>query len=202
MTYQVNCYVTDIRNYDPKKQDKIYVDTNVWLWMAYSKISYSEFPPKEYQLSTYPNFLQRMKEVDCSVYWSAFNISELAHIIEKVEYSIYKKTAETPLPKKEYRYSTSFGDFLREIDAAYELIRKLGKEIYSEHIKSLDVFKKIILLKMDGYDAIHTDLLEKNKVSKILTDDIDYISIEKLQILTANNKIINLAKSQDKDYQP
>lgn len=59
---------------------------------------------------------------------------------------------------------------------------------FSPPLSTADYLTKYAQVHLDGYDINIENEISKNQLSYVLTDDIDFTSIESLKIITANKK--------------
>ena len=85
INYQIAADVVDIQTDTPKKDDKFFIDTNVWFWMTYTQASNSA---RHYQITNYPSYVNSILDAGGSVYQNGLSFAELAHLIEKTELDI------------------------------------------------------------------------------------------------------------------
>jgi hypothetical protein len=73
---------------NPQQGDIFLVDTNVWFWQTYTNAGFGT------KASKFGNYLQYINQAllnGATLTYSGLILAELAHIIEKTEYEIYKK---------------------------------------------------------------------------------------------------------------
>ena len=51
---------------------------------------------------------------------------------------------------------------------------------------------------VDGYDLFILKIMENEGITKVITDDSDYVTVPNIQVFTANPTVLNEASSQDK----
>src|SRR5689334_5392806 len=109
MALNVQANVVDVSLDAPTKEDKFLVDTNVWLWMSYTRAStHDPQQPTEYQLSSYPRYLKQAREAGATLYATAYTYAELAKVIELAELRIYQDQSGNKLyPLKVFRHESS-----------------------------------------------------------------------------------------------
>ena len=103
--YDIRAEIVDIRSDTPKKDDVFFVDTNVWFWMTYASASAASNPPKPYQITDYPKYVNAALDVGAEVCHSGLSMAELANLIEKTEYDIYRGFVNSQIFPKEYRHN-------------------------------------------------------------------------------------------------
>jgi len=198
--YNVLADVIDLRKDQPKEKDAFLVDTNVWLWMTYSKASRNP----QYQATDYPNYISKVKVAKGNLYYCGLSIAELAHVIEKTEKEIYEQINNLPAPikPKEYRhnYPTEHSKVEAEIESSYDLIKKMANLldliINASAVDSAFVQQKGLFL--DGYDLLLLEAMKQSSIHQIITDDWDFATVPNILVFTANRNIISAARQQSK----
>lgn len=184
--------ILSIQTETPIKNERYLIDTNVWFWFTYvpNKIASIPDKPNQYQLEHYPKFIEEILKSNAQPCHSALSLTELANIIEKTEFDIYKKESNQPyLDKKAFRKLTQKRQkVISEIEAAWEVINQISQCIDSKvdksfMEKSFNMFKKAPL---DPYDSVFLQTMVANKIDYIVTDDIDFQNVSPLILLTAN----------------
>lgn len=166
----------------------VLIDTNVLLWIFYDRST--SF--KDYQKEKYPNIFANTVN-DNKYVVNTVILSELFNLIEKTEYKLYrddnKLTEEYTL--KKYRKNLEERKKLKQrIELIYQQIHN-AIEIRDCNIstKSIDGYKNNMCSHLlDCNDYIVAEFCRENNISKILTDDSDYICLcDEFQIYSANN---------------
>lgn len=190
-----NTKVYDIRNLDKDSLvgETYAIDTNVLYWMHYTRgnLTYTG-----YQTRIYPDFLSNLIENNNKLVTTIYNITELLYIIERNEYDIFKIN-NINLRKKDYRdniterikIKSEFETVIAQIKELYE-IKEFKIDILGidEFINCFDIHK------CDDFDYLIIDYLRKNNIKKIVVDDRDYISMDNIEVFTANDKAVSRAK--------
>jgi predicted nucleic acid-binding protein len=204
LNYKVQAQVVDIKFDTPKNGDKFLIDTNVLLWTFYPLKNFNSLPansklrPKHYQITKYPDYIDKTIEKNSLLFYCGLSMAETAHIIEK-----YEKEAFSPaLPPKEYRHNypeernfvvSEIKDFWNEIEIAAE-----STEILINKISTKDALAKFENVVVDGYDLFIIESMLEAGINQIVTDDGDYITVPGIKVFTANNSMIEAAKLQGK----
>ncbi len=184
--------ILPIQNEMPKKNERYLIDTNVWFWFTYvpNKIGSMPNTPSQYQLEHYPKFIESILQESAQPCHSSLSLTELANIIEKTEFDIYKIESKQPyLERKAFRKQANEKEkVISEIEAAWNVINQISCCIDSKidksfMDKSFDFYKKAPL---DPYDAVFLQTMSANKIDYIVTDDVDFQNVNSLILLTAN----------------
>lgn len=180
---------------EPVRTDRYFVDSNVWFWFTYCASREIEIndAPRRYQLEKYPEFLQKVLDSGAKIYHCPLVYAELANIIERTEYEIYKATNSGVVKtRKEFRSDSGRRKaVVDEIKMAWDTINSISNSLsfslnnaIVEGVHSL--FENSAL---DAYDAFYCYLMEKSDIKKIITDDADFNSVEGQELYTANRRI-------------
>ena len=125
--YQIRATVFDIRQNEPLDNERFLIDTNVWLWITYTRASSGFNTPQ--QVSDYSNYFQKCLRKQCQLLFCGFTLAELAHVIEKTEREIYSATIGAEIQAKEFRhnYPAERATVVNEIESAWAQVRGLGE---------------------------------------------------------------------------
>lgn len=202
INFAIAAEVVDISTDTPNKYDHFFVDTNVWLWLAYTRIMLADKPPYESKVRKYSNYINEALNNSSALYWCGVNLIELAHLIEKTEFEIYKKIQNPNLAYKEFRHNLTEErkNVIEELEAVSIQIRKIAIPLECSTITkfSLELHKIIEKNKVDGYDALILNAINEANITNVITDDSDYASVEGIRVFTSNPTIIRLANQQGK----
>jgi|WetSurMetagenome_2_1015567.scaffolds.fasta_scaffold221607_3 predicted nucleic acid-binding protein len=198
VAYDIQADIIDIRFDKPKHQDSLFVDTNIWYWLTYSRASVTAKP---YQVREYPEYIKKIRSVNGRLSRCNLVLAELAHIIEKAEFGIFcstnKKDPRT-YPKKEFRHNfpTERKDVTLEIESAWMQVEQLSVPVpVSLDESSATAFiADLKAHKLDGYDLFTLDLIRKQGFS-LLTDDGDFATVPGISVFTANLSVIDAARA-------
>lgn len=190
--------IFDINSYNPVKGECYFVDTNVWFWTSYvgSKSMPSTKQPEQYQLASYPQFIERAVTDGAFLCHSALTFSELANVIENTELDLYKLKVRNPsFGKKAFRNITDERkNVLREIDAAWKAVSSMSKCLHSKHDEQFvrNSYATLCEGVVDPFDAFLIQTMRENKIDYVITDDHDFCSISKHIIVTANSTALGI----------
>lgn len=199
----IQASVIDIKNDIPQKKDIFIVDTNVWFWQTYGNAFFSVRSRDRYKLIDYPKYVVQAFQNGATLAYSGLTLAELAHIIEKNEYEIYRQSNSNITPK-EYRhnYPTERLKVVTAVESSWEQIQDIAVpanlNVNDETTDSaLNRFKTQAL---DGYDLLILEAISRAGAGdiKIITDDIDYVVVPGIQVFTSRRYIIQEAARQGK----
>ncbi len=195
----VTATVFDLRGDSPKETDLFLVDSQVWYWTHYSRASQAPRIPARYQTRYYPEYVKRTIENKAKLFRCELSLSELATVIERCEYDIFI-AAGGAMDRKEFRHNlaterTQVVEQVGEVWAAVEACsEQLSKNI--DGTISADVLTLLKNAKLDGHDALIVEIMRRNGLHNLVTDDKDLATVAGINIFTANPQIIDPAREQ------
>ena len=172
------------------KNEKVLIDTNVLYWLTYasSRIFTRNLKPQDYQLRDYPKLFQKLIENGNELFFSNYSLSELASIIARVEASLSGQGLEYQR-KKWLREENGREIVLGELTVAVETMESWATSLNTHPpLSTNDYLAKYAQVYLDGYDIYIENELTENQVDYVLTDDIDFISVDNLNVITANQR--------------
>jgi predicted nucleic acid-binding protein len=178
----------DIKNHQPTKDEKYFVDTNVWYWMTYVSSKEMKLPnePREYQKECYPQFIQNLLDSEAELYFSPLILAELASVIEQSEFEIYKMfNPEERVNKKQFRKKPlERKNVIKEVKTAWSQITSMSKCIDTNVNKDFSerCLKLLEETQLDGYDSFYIDTALKFGIINIITDDKDFRTSPELAV--------------------
>jgi predicted nucleic acid-binding protein len=193
--YNVKADVVDLRNDYPTDNDIFLVDTNVWYWQTYTKASLSASP---YQTNHYPSYLLAALNAGSTLVYCGLSLSELAHLIEGTERKIFNQNIKS----KPYRhnYPNQRQKVVEEIQDAWEQVTSIAvcADIIVNESTTDKALQRLETQLLDGYDLLILEAMEKANISKVITDDGDYVTVPNITVFTANRNVINAAQGSGK----
>ncbi len=201
MPLNVQAEIIDISIDQPKAQDRFFVDSNVWFWVGYSRVSMSGARP--YQTKYYPNYLTNALNSQSTLLKCVLSFSELAHTVEKTEWEIFKRLNPT-IGQKDFRhnYPAERAKVVTEIQYAWALADAMTNQTslpINIDQPLIDVcLQDLQTHELDGYDLMMVHALRQSGITQVITDDGDFAQVPNLQVFTANKNVIQVARSQGK----
>ena len=192
--------IIDIKTDTPQQSDIFFVDTNIWFWQTYTNAA---FTSKRYQITDYPNYINKTRQNGATLTYSGLTLAELAHIIEKTEYDIYVQS-NGYLHFKKYRhdYPTERANVVAEVQFTWRRIKKIAIpiDLTVDDATTDAAINRFTTQAVDGYDLL---MLEAISIAgagtvKIITDDMDYSVVPGIQVFTSNKYVIQDAAMQKK----
>jgi hypothetical protein len=221
----VQADVIDIASDNPQPNDIFLVDTNVWLWQTYFRFSvpnltrsdfarFADVNPQKAQnqarivqrnLSKYLPYIKKVLNAGATIAYSGLMLSELAHVIETTEFKIYKnRNSLYSLALKEYRNTlpNERANVVAEVQSVWSQVEMIG---VSADLLINDKVTKAALTRfetqsLDGYDLFIIEAISQAGTGqvRIITDDKDYVTVNNIQVFTANGDSISEARRLNK----
>jgi hypothetical protein len=197
--YTIQADIVDIRGDSPQPDDSFLVDTNIWLWLTYNS-AISQAAP--YQIQNYPPYIRKARTAKANLFWCGLSLAELAHNIERIQRDIYNTTNGLNLKPKEYRhnYPSERSGVVAEIQSAWGLVKTIGQPLevqVDESTTDLALYRLNSQF-LDGYDLFMLAAMDRARVTQIITDDGDYVTVPGIQVFTSNKNVIQEASRQQK----
>jgi hypothetical protein len=192
--------IIDITTDTPQQSDIFFVDTNIWFWQTYTNAA---FTAKRYQITDYPNYINKTRQNGATLTYSGLTLAELAHIIEKTEYDIYVQS-NGYLHFKKYRhdYPTERANVVAEVQFTWRRIKKIAIpiDLTVDDATTDAAINRFTTQAVDGYDLLMLEAISKAGAGtvKIITDDMDYSVVPGIQVFTSNKYVIQDAAMQKK----
>jgi hypothetical protein len=192
--------IIDIKTDTPQQSDIFFVDTNIWFWQTYTNAA---FTAKRYQITDYPNYINKTRQNGATLTYSGLTLAELAHIIEKTEYDIYVQS-NGYLHFKKYRhdYPTERANVVAEVQFTWRRIKKIAIpiDLTVDDATTDAAINRFTTQAVDGYDLLMLEAISKAgaETVKIITDDMDYSVVPGIQVFTSNKYVIQDAAMQKK----
>lgn len=195
MIIQAN--VIDISKDKPQKTDSFIIDTNALIWTTYAK---SLYDAEEYQTRVYPEYIDKIIESGATIYTTSFNLLEISHVIEKIEFELFKlKASKSNLSLKRFRHQGDMSEVKQDICSSWEQIQQFSTnlDINLDNKFNSEILNLIASENVDGYDrALLFAALTKNL--RVLSDDKDIASVKGITLHTAQSNTIRSSLEQHK----
>ncbi|MCK4791537.1 MAG: hypothetical protein KAV87_47840 [Desulfobacteraceae bacterium] len=196
INYSIQADVVEVISDDPLASDVFLIDSNVWYWMTYSNASVYSF---SYQLSDYPQYVNKALKVGAHMCHTGLSLAELSHLIEKTEHKIYKQAHGEIFPK-EYRHNlqNERTKVAAEVQAAWVQITRLAAiiDVVIDNPTTSAALTRFQTEKLDGYDIFILEAMGKHGLIQVISDDGDFATIAGIQVFTSNRNVIQAAQAQ------
>jgi predicted nucleic acid-binding protein len=208
VTLTVQAAVIDLRTDRPRQSDLFLIDTNAWIWLTYQNALAIPKQPAaitrvDQKISDYSSYIQAARNVGATLAYSGLILAELAHVIEKSEFEIYRRnTGLRDLKLKEYRHNLDSErlNVVSLVELSWAQVEYIASPIESIINESLTqaALRRFQSAALDGYDLLIIEAAEHEGVTQFVTDDMDYAVVAGIQMFTTNQDVINAAQSQGK----
>lgn len=193
--------VYKISDVSPNRKDRYFVDTNVWFWFTYcsSREIYGDYKPQRYQVDKYPQFVEKVLDEGAKLYHCPLVFSELANIIEKTEHEIYNlESSSKKISRKEFRaIPAERKKFVEELRQAWRVVSSVSNCIKVNLDEDIVNSTSSVLEEssLDAYDAFYFNIMKREGIDRIITDDRDFATTDVGSIYTANDRMYGEASS-------
>lgn len=192
----VQADVIDISSDTPQKEDIFLVDTNVWYWLTYTSATFSA--PHQ---GTYSNYIEDAVKTGATLCCSGLSLAELAHLIERNEKQLsitYKS-----INSKEYRhnYPLERAKVVSQVQNTWNQVQNTYAVLINLNLDQTTVNAALTRFSsqyLDGYDLFILESMCQESITKIITDDGDYVTVPGIQVFTASPEAIASAQTQAK----
>lgn len=173
--------VIQLSSYIPKKGDKFFLDTNVWMYLYCSIGNY-----KQSDIEIYSDFYEKILKSNAEIYTSSLQISEFFNAYCRLEFKFARKSnPKIKNYKRDFRGSEIF------IDLMNHLKQLVNKKILKNSIRLDDDFSNVNLEEFmsneKSYDFNDEYFIQQcvNNSIIIVTNDRDFLDHpSSIQILT------------------
>ena len=195
MDLPIRARIVDIRQDTPQPDDHLLLDTNVCLWLSWSRVSEGQGRAKPYQLQQYPAFVHRALKAQTALYHSAISYAEISHHIERSEYQLLANRHHA-LTRKEFRQLKHRDQVVRDIRSVWTAIRRISSIIPTpmDTQATLSVQQMLQALPLGPFDLFLVHALRLAGLTGIITDDMDFSFVPDLTVFTSNLAVINRAR--------
>jgi predicted nucleic acid-binding protein len=192
---KVRAKVVDVRADDPSADDQIWVDTQVWLVLAYSRM------PCPTHLREYPRYIKRATQRQATLVAGTIHLAELARCVEHSERQIYE--AQQSLPQMNIKTFRKIAparvETVAQIASAWRMLTSMAS-LSVEAVNSGDIETTIQGLEsdelLDPGDALQLAEARRRGMNLILSDDSDFATVKGITLLTANERTLRAAADQ------
>lgn len=201
MRYPLRATIIDIRSDMPRASDRLLLDTNVCLWLSWSRASEGHSAAKPYQLQQYPLYIRRALQAQSHLHHSALSYAEIAHHIERTEYHLTSQRHRS-LSRKDFRQHADRDRVIHEIRTVWNVIRRLTTPIPTSMDPSAihTVHELLQTYPLGPFDLFLVHALRQAGLDGIVTDDADFAFLPNLTVFTANLAVITHAREIGRLY--
>lgn len=199
VNYSVQAEVVDIRQDKPRPGDSFLVDTQVWLWVTYTKAT-----GNPNQVRRYPVYVSQARHAGAKLFWCGLSLAEVAHQIEVIEREIFVRSnpQHGPIKPKEFRHNFPAGraNVVAEVRAAWAMVSSMASSIATtiDEPAAATALTRFQTQPLDGYDLFMLEAATKAGIGQILSDDGDFSTVPNIRVFTANDTVISRARASGK----
>lgn len=185
----------DLTTYAPiNNQRDFFLDTNVLYWYTYPRVHIISNPYTKQQSAPYYDFVDTLVSNGNPLYTSIYNITEMLHVIEKNEFSLYKiQHPELKWTIKDFRKISNERDQMkRNLSTTLSNVKNICTIL--DFNFTYDSLEQFVLEfdnhRCDTFDyAILKNCIKENKLN-VISDDSDFSTMEQLHLYTANTTVL------------
>ncbi|MCB1188349.1 type II toxin-antitoxin system VapC family toxin [bacterium] len=197
IAYSIQAEIIDVATDSPSASDSFLVDTNVWLFFGYSK-----YTPHKRGVHVYPPYISSAMRTGSRLVVSGYNFSEISHVIERLEWEIYKKSASDCKTIKEFRCNKGAerASVCKEIQNCWNLVSSVGT-FESHNLNMACITNSLAYMHahgLDAYDVFYLEVMKQVGIDCILTSDGDFCQVPGIKMFTDNRDVIAQASRQGK----
>jgi len=201
--YEIQAEVIDINSDNPTGGDAFVVDTNVWYWMTYTRASQNlERPPSLHQINDYPAYMNKAIKARAGLYRCEVSFSELADLIERTEFDIFRPSYPSIDNLKTFRHNCpdQRDDVVKETRTAWGLVKSMARslEITIDEAGNDAALNRMGSFCIDSCDLFIYQTMFNKQVLQIITDDGDFATVPGIKVFTANRNVIDTARTKGK----
>ena len=176
----------NIQNYSFSEQDRLFFDTNIWVFI-YGPQSYSDSRRQK----IYSGAFQSIITNGGKIYLDILVLTEFINRMTRFYYDLWCEENNMSLNFKDFRSMEEFKQITKEIEIASNMILIDSIQIESGFAKMnvSSLLKCFTQKQIDFNDLVIENICQENHL-KLVTDDRDYLE-SNVQILTSNKKILN-----------
>ena len=177
MTYKTS----NVRYYNFTAQDKLFLDTNIWLYL------YGPAKPRSYWRTIYESVFNRMLRAKSRIYIDVLVVSEFINAYARLK---WRDASSYPNTFKTFRSSSDFKTVAQNIATHIQQIIKHCARIESGFttLPMNDLLDDYISGDSDFNDQVITEICKNNGFT-LITNDGDF-KTQEIPILTANPNLL------------
>lgn len=187
--------IVDLRTYASiNNTRKFFLDTNVLYWYTYPRFSLPNQLTRTAKI--YYDFIDKLIAAGNPLETSVYNLTELLNVIEKNEYDIYCNLhTEIPITRKDFRKMlperTNVGKIMKtSLNNAKGICKIIDFDFTQTTIhRFVDDFVKH---RCDVFDYTILQYCIQSKNLNIISDDSDFSTMEKINLYTANENVLEI----------
>ncbi|EDN69374.1 PilT-like protein [Beggiatoa sp. PS] len=179
----------DISNYTFSKNDRLFFDANIWIYIYGPSIDKQSYRRSK----IYATALQKIRNVKSRLFIDALVLSEFINVYARLEYR--QRFANTYQTFKQFRQSQDFKSVAQDIANNAKRIVKLCQpcDLQFHTLNLINILDEYAQGTVDYNDQLIAELCMANGLC-LVTHDADFLQLEKsnhLILLTANQRLLN-----------
>lgn len=163
-------------------------------------------PYRQRTVENYPRYIDKALKGRAKLYCTGLNLIEMMHTIEANEFDRYLASSSSSMYLKEFRHNliAERAKVEKTTEAVWRQITAIAQLVdVTINKNTVDaVLTRLKTQQLDGYDYLQAEAAEQANINAILTDDIDYLTVAGLTVLTANQNAADLASTNGKLANP
>lgn len=178
-------------------QKEFFLDTNILYWYTYPRCGIQTNNSLKQRATPYYEFVDRLVSDGNPLFTSVYNITEMLHVIEKNEFSLYQiNHPEADWSIKDFRKIPNERNHVKKnICTALSNVKNICNILNFNFTYSiLEQFSNTLEdHRCDTFDyAILRNCIKENKLN-VISDDSDFTTMDKINLYTANAAVLDKA---------
>lgn len=190
----VRATVVDIKKDVPQPSDELFVDTNSWRTLTYTRLLNTK--------PHYPDYLKTALANKTVLYACGITLVELASSIENDEWNIYRDKFSEVSHKKAFRHTlpAERERVVAEVKASWDQVKQMATlvDLAVDTQSTERCMNRFLSYPIDGNDLLLVDAMDRKGITNILTDDCDFAALPGVRVFTANSAVLAAARNQQK----
>ena len=181
--------IIDVNTYNPNESDKLFFDTNIWMFLFCPIGSY-----KKDMVKKYDGFLKRAIQSKTSIFISSLVLSEFFNAYTRLEFNILKRrdSANYQDFKRDFRGTEKYKKLVMEIKTTIRTKILKTSERINDKFVDIDLDKVFEDIEESDFNDNYHKVLSSNEDIKIVTDDYDFVRVEEsISVITANPLLLS-----------
>nr|WP_251205932.1 PIN domain-containing protein [Acetatifactor aquisgranensis] len=186
---------TDLTTFMPMDNRKeFFLDTNVLYWFTYPRFTNVSKPHDKLRAAPYFDFVDKLVSNGNPLFTSIYNITEMLHVIEKNEFSLYELNHPgvdwsikdfRKMPKERNQLKRNLATALSNVKNVCTILDfNFTYSTLNQFIQELEEHR------CDTFDyAILRNCIKEGKLN-VISDDSDFSTMEKIHLYTANVTVL------------
>lgn len=178
------------------KRPRLLLDANVAYWLTYTKASNPALRDAHRVKSLvrdYSRYVAAFQRSGGVLLTCAFTFVEVANTIEHTELDLFQQQ-HGPTKLKDFRRTGARAGVTAEIGTAWSLLSSISTYVDQPFPSPPNMLALVQSAEIDAGDAVVAAFAHAHTDGCVLTDDADFIGIDKLEVHTANAEAIKSAR--------